>query len=204
VKGAGDTVTKHPGVRCNGRKPFKKDLPKLDPGPWGGEGYCGRYVRGDGTRRCPTHRGRPVQHGRYSNVLKSRLSDLYDNFEADEDPLDILPEVALMRGILTDFLNRYEEFSGALIAWHQSFDEGDRPKKPTQILDLADGHKLLDTLSKMVERVEKAKSADAISRPDLLRVMQEMGRVVDHVLSSDTPPERQRAEIQKMWLSIKF
>lgn len=204
MKGASDTVTKNPGVRCNGRKPHQSHLEKLRPGPWGGEGYCGRYVRADGSRRCPTHRGRPVEHGRYSEVLRHRIGDLYETFEADADPLDILPEIALMRGLLTDFINRYDEFAEALIAWHQSWEAEDRPKKPTQVLDLADAHKLLDTLSKMVERVEKAKSADAISRPDLLRVMQEMGRVVDHVLSSDTPPEKQRAEIQKMWLSIKF
>jgi hypothetical protein len=49
----------------------------------------------------------------------------------------------------------------------------------------------------VVERIEKARSQNAISRPDLVRVMQEMGRVVERYVRDPETLER----IRDGWLN---
>jgi hypothetical protein len=44
---------------------------------------------------------------------------------------------------------------------------------------------VLGEIGKMVERVEKVRNANAISRPDLNRIMQEMWRSVDARVPDD-------------------
>jgi hypothetical protein len=51
--------------------------------------------------------------------------------------------------------------------------------KPRQVLDISDAYRILGEIGRMVERVEKIKSANAISRADLNRIMQEMWRSVE-------------------------
>lgn len=54
--------------------------------------------------------------------------------------------------------------------------------KPTQLMDIADARGLLGEVTKTVERIEKIRAANAISRPDLMRLTHEMGRIVHHHL----------------------
>ncbi len=46
-------------------------------------------------------------------------------------------------------------------------------------MDLAEAHKLLDTLTKAVERERKARAANAISARDLYRILNEIGRIIE-------------------------
>lgn len=175
------------------------------------------------------------------------MAQLYMEHQQDPDPLNIMPEIALGRGMLEDFLNRYADYTAALLAWHQSYlgypsqnrnhlealtatldelqhlwatfdinvteqqqrhykaardavqnlakaNEG----KPRQILDISTAHNQLDTITKMVERVEKVRAANAISRADMLRVMTEFGRAVDTFVHDDNTKQR----IKEAWLAV--
>lgn len=76
--------------------------------------------RGQG--RCRLHGGAtPIKHGRYSKIQRPRLRELIDEFENDPAPLDLLPEVKLLRALLTDFIERYDEFVDSVHAWHASY-----------------------------------------------------------------------------------
>lgn len=72
--------------------------------------------------------------------------------------------------------------------------------KPRRVLDLSDAVGHLDVISKMVHRVEQARATNAISRPELLRVMTEMGRVVQAHVSDTEVLNR----IRDGWLSIRL
>lgn len=184
-----------------------------------------------GQGKCRLHGGAtPIKHGRYSTITRTRIRDLIAEHEADPDPLNILPEIAALRALFSDFIERYDENTEALIAWHESWsltrrplpedklmafqaivDEweislaekgedatdkqkedvetarkflallrgGDAAAKPRTVLDIADAYRVLGEIGRMVERIEKARSANAISRPELNRLMQEMWRSVD-------------------------
>lgn len=232
------------------------------------ERYCGKRNRAGRTCRqpagwgtdhtgvgaCKLHGGKSlVRHGRYSQVKHVELREIAARHEADEAPLDIFPELAQVRALYEDYINRYYAYAAALLAWHESWkdggarklteldvqalevvvdelevyaagqdDPGDEPgqvaraitrcrnlltmlrqppddRKPTQILDIADAYRILSEVTKIAERIERIRAANAISRPDLMRLMQEMGRVVTHHV---TDPEVQKA-IKDDWLSIR-
>jgi hypothetical protein len=72
--------------------------------------------------------------------------------------------------------------------------------KPRRIMDISEAVGHLDVISKMVARVEQARSSNAISRPELLRVMTEMGRVVQAHVTDPTV----LANIRDGWLSVRL
>jgi hypothetical protein len=180
-----------------------------------------------GYSRCHVHGGAaPVTHGRYSSLQHLRIGTKLAKYENDPDPLNILPELAMLRALTEDYLERYEEITRAIVAWHESYisrpvakqrieamqrilDECERrmreyeepsesewaalaeardtvdrlaraqENKPRQILDIATARDLIAETAKTVEKIEKIRSQDAISRPELLRAMTHMGRVVE-------------------------
>lgn len=82
-------------------------------------------VHGAGNKKKPG--GRPATHGRYSRLKREALRSLIEEYEQDPDPLNILPELAAARALFQDFTDRYDEFTEAIVAWHQSYQAGNRP-----------------------------------------------------------------------------
>jgi ribosome-binding protein aMBF1 (putative translation factor) len=193
--------------------------------------------------------GRPPTHGRYSRLKREELRSLIEEHAADPNPLDIFPELAAARALFQNFIERYDEHSQALIAWHQSYQSGQRPidpkkadallavldhyeeirvseddltesqqkdlnlareyiasmrslstSKPIQILDISDAYRIVSEITKIVERIEKVRAANAVSRSDLARILQEMARVVNTYV----PDEQALEKIKEGWLSVRI
>lgn len=80
-----------------------------------------------GQGRCWLHGGAsPVKHGRYSQIQRPRISALIEAFAEDPDPLNLAPEVAALRAIVVDFIERWDETTEALLAWYQSWEARQR------------------------------------------------------------------------------
>jgi hypothetical protein len=81
-----------------------------------------------GEGRCWLHGGlTPIRSGRYSGITtRPRLQELIAKFEADPDPMNLLPEVALVRAVALDFVERYDEMHEGLMRWNMSFDKAFR------------------------------------------------------------------------------
>ncbi len=60
-------------------------------------------------------------------------------------------------------------------------------QRPRKILDIADAHRILDTTSKIVERIEKIRAENAISRSDFVRLTSLMGGIVQKHVSELAP-----------------
>jgi hypothetical protein len=77
--------------------------------------------------RCKMHggmsTGRPVTHGRYAKINRPRVADLLEQNRQDANPLDITEELHLLRALVIDYVERYDEQTEALIAWHSSFSD---------------------------------------------------------------------------------
>jgi len=191
---------------CNSRKKGTK-TPKIDVSEtWGGEGYCksiaGRGTNHAGQGRCKNHGGAtPIKKGIYSKIEREEISQLIEHFENLEDPLDLAPEVAMARAFLTKFVNKYEDIVDALLDWHFLYElEGKEPKgRPPVLPSQQRIIMLLDTISKIVKRIQEIKSDHTITRKDLFRILGEMGRVVE----SEVEPEQWK-KIKNVWLSIKL
>ena len=170
-----------------------------------GEGVCTRPAgwgtdhAGEG--RCKLHGGKnPIRSGRYSKIKRESLRELIAGLEEDPNPLDMIPDLIACRALFMDYIERYDEFTEQLRDWHASYD-GDSPTaKPRQILDVADAHRILAEVTRMVKRIEDVSAASAISRADFYRVMTEMGRAVD--LAVEDPVIRER--IHDAWMEIRL
>lgn len=187
-----------------------------------------------GQGRCKLHGGAtPSKHGRYSTIRREPIRKLIDQYESDPQPLNIFPELAATRALFHDFIDRYDAWREALLAWHQSYQstlttaaggaqialaDGNPAAiqvaitslisaiqtadcgRPVQILDISDAYRLLSEATKIVERIERIRAADHISRVDFTRMMTEMGRVVDRFV--ETPEILDK--IKDGWLGIRL
>jgi len=149
-----------------------------------------------GEGRCKFHGGAtPVKHGRYSDIERDRISDLLQKFEDDEDPLDILSEIAAARALLQDFIERYDQYREALIAWYKGQDQS-----PKQILDISEAIRFLDKVTKMAHRERRLQQDNAVSRDDLKRVLVEMARTVETEVGDEDTVRR----IKDQWSNIQI
>jgi hypothetical protein len=71
--------------------------------------------------------------------------------------------------------------------------------KPTQILDIGDAYRIVSEITKIVERIERIRAANAVSRNDLIRIMTEMSRVVQTYVSDQELLDK----IKGGWLQIR-
>ncbi|MVN88783.1 hypothetical protein GO986_18755 [Deinococcus sp. HMF7620] len=104
-------------------------------------GTCGAQLRGKpgqycknpagkgtthlGEGKCRIHGGAtPIKHGRYSSIQRPRLQELMAEFAKDADPLDTMPELLILRALVTDYIERYDALTDAITAWHLSHTSG--------------------------------------------------------------------------------
>lgn len=165
---------------CNARNRGHADLEPAEPGSHAGEGYCKRKA-GWGTDhlgqgRCKFHGGSsPVRHGRYARYLSTDLGDEIDRLMEDPDPLDMEEELATARVLLGRALDN---------------DDLSEPQRMG----------LVGEVSKIVKRIEDVRAANAVSLPELTRLMTEMGRVVAYHVDDQETIDAIRQE----WRSIRL
>lgn len=149
-------------------------------------GYSVCRMHGAGSPHQGRPGGRPVAHARYSRLQHERLGEMLAELEGDPDPLNIYPELAAARALFVDFVNRYDVWLAALLAWHQSFTESEKPR---QVLDLSDAVRHLEAIARIAQREKKLRLENAISRDQLLRVLTEQRRVIE---AEVTDPETRK------------
>jgi phage FluMu protein gp41 len=130
-----------------------------------------------GQGRCKFHGGMsPRKHGRYSKVLHKSVVEAMNELEALEtNVMDLEPELKLLRALIVDYINRYEDITDALLAWFADKESGTKPRR---ILDIADASRMIEQVSKIVERIHKIKSEGAITLETFRRVTEQMGIIV--------------------------
>lgn len=153
-----------------------------------------------GQGRCKLHGGAsPIKHGRYSKIKREPIRRLIEDYEADPDPLNVLPEIAAARALFQDYLERYDEWREALLAWHESYVESENPK-PRQILDVSDAYRLLQAVAKIAQAEKRLQLDGAVSQKDLLRILTEMRAAVEREV--DDPKTHER--ILDAWNAIRL
>lgn len=100
-----------------------------------------------GQGKCKLHGGAtPIRSGRYSKIARPRLVEILEGLKNDgTDPLDLEPELQLLRGLVLDYIERYDAITEALLDWHSSFGPGYAQEVQDWRHKLADWCKLLDT-----------------------------------------------------------
>lgn len=131
----------------------------------------------------------------YDTIVHNSLTDKWRQLsESEYNVLDLIPEANLLRVLIVDFINRYEDYAQALIRWHT----GKTATKPRRVLDIADAYRMVGELGKLIERIHKMRQEGAISLETFRRVVEAMGIVVTkHVPDAET-----LGHIEREWQDI--
>lgn len=193
------------------------------------EKYCraraGAGTDHSGTGRCSHHGGNArVRTGlrrRFAGVTRPRLRELVAEYAADPTPLDILPELAAARALVHDFMERRsndseqlaERIAGVIDELAAATGHPDahlaavaRARDALAQLtgfplpDMADATRMIERVTKIVERIERIRAANAISWPDFERLLMAMGQIVKRHLPDDVIAQRIQAE----WLALRI
>ena len=138
-----------------------------------------------GVGRCKFHGGNaPVKHGWYSRITHTRIMNIMDEIALVEmNAMDLIPEANLLRAMIVDFVNRYEEWEEMLTAWYKDPENKARPRRP---MDLSDASFLIESVSRVVHRMHQIQSEGSISLDTFRRVTEHMGMIVaNHVKDSE-------------------
>jgi hypothetical protein len=101
--------------------------------------------------------------------------------------LDLEPEALLLRALTAEYIDNYEEFKDQLAAWYA---DSETKVKPRRIMDLSDAAGLIESISRIVERIHKIQSEGAISLLTFKRVTEQMGLIVARHVKDDAVIQR--------------
>lgn len=148
-------------------------------------GTCKRPGNGAGGR-CHLHggksTGRPIVTGRYSVVHRASLADKLAQFRADPQPGNLSDELALLRALFADYLERFP--TGTPL----KFDDVER---------LAG---LLVEVSKMVERISRIMNSTALTAAEVAYLQARMADLVQRYIPD---PDRRDAFLLELSASLE-
>lgn len=122
--------------------------------------------------------GRPITHGLYADLTKHpEVRDLLREFEANDQPLSTLQEVAMIRALAVHLFNRV------------------KPHKKLAPREIIAGVKILSEVTKAVKRIEDTRIQNAISRDNFIRLMRQMAVEVRAVLEARVSDTEMRMQI---------
>ena len=152
-----------------------------------------------GQGRCYLHGGRSVKKsGRYSTIDHERFREKLGQLEAiEQDVMDLVPEVQLLRTLVVDYVERYEAFYEALLAWHA---DSTKTSKPRKILDISDVGNLIEKIGRTVHRIHQIHASGSITLDTFKRVVEAMGIVVAQHVEEKTILDAIEAEWSQLAL----
>ena len=127
-----------------------------------------------GQGRCKLHGGKagaPIVTGRYS-IKRTELAHKAQRFVNDDAPGDLTGELALMRALLQEYLDRYD----------------DNSRLPLDDIERIFG--MIEAISRLVERIAKILTAKALTQAEVQYLQ---ARIAD-LLTSYVPDPNHRAE----------
>src|SRR5262245_18476673 len=125
----------------------------------------------------------PQLDDRYSGITRPDFRERLDRFRADPEPLNLLPELALLRAQLEDLIERWDEIygpDGAMMAWFGSFNDPARQagSRPRRMPDRAAISQIVDRVGQIAELIHKMRTEGVVSLADLQRMTEQMGAAV--------------------------
>lgn len=137
-----------------------------------------------GTGRCAVHDQTPTFQSiqRWQHIQSPALRRRLDTMAAiEEDILDLVPDVQLIRALIVDYVERYDELHAALLAWYR-----DGKMKPAHPLSLHEAVQYLEAISRIVERIYKIRHTGSVSMDTFRRILEQMGIIVARHVTDGT------------------
>lgn len=159
---------------CGARR-NKTDATCARPAGWGTDH--------PGAGRCKLHGGlTPAPTGRYASVSRPRVRELLELFGADPDPMNLMPEAQLLRSLLLEFIERFDEQDRMLTRWNLSFEKSFQSDWATWWREMrADALERQDDLSSELQAEMPDPMSYLPSKPLRMADITEVGTLIDKV-----------------------
>jgi hypothetical protein len=191
-----------PAKHCGARSRSNNMLPCTLPKGWGTD-----HV---GESKCKLHGGasKSPAGGRYSTVMRPALKASIERHDADPRPMDLIPEVSLLRALVEDYVGRYDVIRDALLAWHMAIQAGSvTPIIPARLPDITEAGRLIERVARVADTIHRIQTEGSVSLDCFRRLMEAMGSDVARLVSKLDVPEEVKskllADIEKDWSLIK-
>ena len=182
------------------------DAPRIDAAHKGKtcKNFAGFRTNHPGVGRCFKHGGNvqkkfvdnltlEKKNGRYSGIQHRGIAEVMEQLaNQQEDVMDLIPEANLLRAMIVDYINRYDLFVDALMAWYNDPHSKMRPRK---VMDISDCVTLIEGVSRIVHRYHQIQSEGSITLETFRRVMEQMGIIV----ASNIADEAVLKRIEQQW-----
>lgn len=145
--------------------------------------FCGQWAgaRTDhpGVGRCWLHGGAsPIKHGRYSSIPRERLREKLEQLANDPNPLDLVPDLQLLRAVLLEVNSLPVDKMG--------------PKYAVLHADL------IERMSRVAKRIHEMQNEQSLSVATFRRLLAQMGLSVAKYVDDAT-----WRKIEAEWNEIK-
>lgn len=184
------------------------------------EKYCKQWAghntdhKGEG--RCQWHgKGGVLKHGRYSTVARDSLKKHLERIQEEGgDRADLTQEVDMLRALVADFLERWQEILEALLAWNKeeardSAIEG-RRSRPQRLPGIESVSSLLKDAADLADKMHRQRYRDAIPKRDFFRLQEAQSDVVAkkirgiaHIIGQETADDI-LGQISDEWEQIRL
>ncbi len=149
-----------------------------------GEGMCKYHYGTDPTSL--SHRAQRLDaveshdaYSRYSHLFSNEINASLAHFGADDDPLNLAPDIVLVRTMVERWINDYDQWYKMLVRWYEvdDFEAGIHPR-PHKISDITEGFKIMSTLASMVSKEAKRRENHTVTQIQLFRIMNAIGGII--------------------------
>jgi hypothetical protein len=171
-----------------------------------------------GQGRCRLHGGAsPIKTGLYSKIQRHRIGQRMAEIAESNDLLELHQELAMMKALLEELVERDQAGNEALRAWHrtttpafQTLLESNvasqiresiftlraaEASRPTEFPDVVRVAMLVDRIGRTVERIHK--TAAICTRDQLNSILEQMGAIVAEHVDDET-----NQKIREGWNNI--
>lgn len=126
--------------------------------------------------------GRPLTHGRYSMVKRQAIQEKIEQFYNDPNAGDLRSELALLRALLQEYLDRFDDI------------------ETVTGIDIGRVFEMVDGIGRLVERIAKILATTALTQAELQLLQVTM---IDTLSEFIPEPERQRAFISRVFGTLR-
>lgn len=175
------------------------------------DGLCNARVKGEyctepsgvgtktpGVGRCYRHAGSRNRRAlRWDDVEDDSVRAALDKFAADEDALDTVDDILLLRALIMKMVNEQDALVEAMLLW--ATENGDKPSSAPNIVPVVTA---LDKLSSMIEKENKRRSSGNLTLQRLAQVMTIVGGIIEAHVRDETVLREIRDDLLKVNLSL--
>lgn len=153
-----------------------------------------------------------VSLSRYRSITRVRVTELVKELALEDNPYDLTPEIVLLRALVIDYVNNYDDLVEALLNWNanESDDARIEKRRPNiqKIPEIKDAGDMIEKIGRMVGTFAKIQGKKSVTLESLNKIIESMGLIVQkfvrHGIERNLSATEIIRNIEREWTLIKI